>query len=702
MNRFFLFLIKHKYVVIAFFIILCIPAVLGMGLVDSNFEISAFMPEGANSVAGSVIQEREFSTATHAYVYLEDKQNWHTLELKNRIEQTEGVDHVEWIDDVLDIYTPEEFLSKSALEQYKKGGDTILIVSFGDDAVQQKIDGAIEQISAMMADGEYFGGSPVVLYDMRALLNNEQPVYLIIAGGILILLLAVSLSSYIAPLLCIINIAIAILLNYGTNFMLKDEVSFLTMAIAAIFQLAVSMDYSIFLIHRFEEELQLLKGDVSAAMVSSMRATLTAISSSAMTDCAGFFALIFMRNAIGADLGLVLSKGVLFSLIVSITFLPCLMLATYHAGKKTHRVLLPTFKKLSGPLMKYRYILLALVVAVLIPSMIGNGRQEYYYTSEEFMPNDTAPIIATKKVGETFGATDSVSVLYKKELAAYEPAAIDAIRSIDNIREAGGLSDSTGVGIPESFLPDGVRDAYIGEEYSRFSVTLERGLDNDTLFAAIAEIRRRAGEHLGDVYVTGAYASAADMASTAKWDNVAVEFISMAFIFIILLIAYRSLLVPVFLVIVIKAAIYINVGISVFAGAPMIFLTPVLVGSIQLGATVDYAILFTSRYFEFRKQVPCAKEAVRQTMGAAIRPMLTSVLTFFFATLSISIVSSVKATREIATVIGRGALVSFVVILFALPALFIVFDKPLMATTLALRKKSGKTGVDHHENVMDA
>ncbi|MDD5016827.1 MAG: MMPL family transporter [Eubacteriales bacterium] len=687
MNRLFSFLIKHKYWVIAFFVLICIPAVMGMRLVGTNFEISTFMPGDANSVTGSIISEEEFSTAMRAYVYLKDKENWQTLALKERIESIDGVYKVDWMDDVLDIYTPEEFLSKSALEQYKKGNATILITEFGEDVAQEVTDSAIRQISDLMEDGEYFGGQPVVLNEMRELLDNEQAVYLIIAGGILIILLAISLSSYMAPLLCIINIGIAILLNYGTNFIIKDEVSFLTMGIAAILQLAVSMDYSIFLIHRFEEDLQVLNGDVDASMVSSMRATLTAISSSAMTDCAGFIALIFMQNAIGADLGLVLSKGVIFSLIVSITFLPCLILATYKAGKKKHRVFLPSFKKLSGPLIKYRYVLLALVIVILIPAFIANGQQDYYYTTEEFMPDDTEPIIATKLVGETFGTTDSVYVLYKKDMAAYEPAAIEAIESICNIREVGGISDSVQVGIPESFLPEELKDAYIGEQYRRFTVTLERDLGNDALFSAIGSIRDTAGEYLGEVYLTGAYASAADMASTAEWDNVAVEFISMAFIFIILLIAYRSLLIPVFLVIVIKAAIYINVGINAFFGDPMIFLTPVLVGSIQLGATVDYAILFTSRYFEFRHKVLDAKEAVRQTMIAAVRPMLTSVLTFFFATLSITLVSSIKATREIATVIGRGALISLVVILFALPALFIAFDKALMATTLEFRKQ---------------
>ena len=689
MNRFFIFLVKHKFFVIAFFLLICIPAFAGIGLVETNYEIATFMPEDANSVAGTNIEEVEFSTSTKGYILLEDEENWEVMALIERIETISGVSGVDWMDDTLDIYTPESFLSEDALAQYKKGNATILIVEFSEGVSQQVTDSAIQEISDLMEQGEYFGGSPVVINELRTLLEQEQFVYLILAGGILVALLAVSLSSYIAPILCIINIGIAILLNYGTNFLVKDQVSFLTVAIAAIFQLAVSMDYSIFLIHRFEEDLQLLGGDVNQAMVSSMQATLTAISSSALTDCAGFVALIFMQNQIGADLGIVLSKGVIISLIVSITFLPCLMLATYKLGKKKHRVLLPSFKKLSGPLVKYRYILLGAVIVILIPMVIASQHQEYYYTTEEFMPEDTDPIIATQKIGEIFGTTNTVNVLYQKDQAVFEQSAIEAIEAIDNIRSVSSISDSVETGVPESFLPDALKNAYIGDEYRRFTVTVEQDLNNDDLFSTIENLRSVAGEYLGEVYVTGSYAGATDMASTSEWDNVVVEFISIAFIFVILLIAYRSLLIPVFLVIVIKAAIYINVGINYMTGEEMIFLTPVFVGSIQLGATVDYAILFTSRYFEFRQKTLDASRAVLQTIQAAIRPMLTSVLTFFFATLSITIVSSIKATREIATVVGRGALISFVVILFALPALFILFDRPLMMTTFQFRKQFG-------------
>jgi predicted RND superfamily exporter protein len=451
------------------------------------------------------------------------------------------------------------------------------------------------------------------------------------------------------------------------------------------------MDFSIFLIHRFEEDLKLADGNVNAAMVSSMRTTLTAISSSALTDCAGFMALVFMQNQIGADIGIVLCKGVVFSLLISMTFLPCAILATYPLGKRKHRVLMPSLEKLSNPLIKYRFVFLAVVIAALIPGIIGSQNQQYYYTSDKFMPDDTKPIIATEKIGDIFGATDTVHVLFDKTLSSREPAAAADIKALKSVRDVTAYSDSAAATVPDTFIPDELKDMYIGDTHRRFTVTLERGMDNDTLFAAIDDIRAIAKAHFGeDSYVTGAYASAADMASTADVDNMMVEVISIVFIFVILLIAFRSVLIPVFLVLVIKAAIYINVGYDFYFGEDMIFLTPVLVNSIQLGATVDYAILFTSRYVEFRRDAADAKEAIRQTIAAASRPMLTSVLTFYFATLSITMISSIKATREISSVVGRGALISFVVIMFALPALFILFDKPLRATTLSLRKKKDR------------
>ena len=450
---FFSFLIKHKFFIIIFFILICIPAVFGIKLVDTNFEISAFMPEDANSMQGSIIEQREFSSGSLGYLLLEDKENWRAEELKRQIEGMDGIEKVDWIGDVLDIYTPEDFLPEEALDQYKKDGSAIMIITFDDEADKSMVDNAIDTISSMIQQGEYFGGSPMVIKDLQNMLGHEQPLYLLIAGGILILLLAVSLSSYIAPLLCIVNIGIAILLNYGTNFIVTDRISFLTVAIAAIFQLAVSMDYSIFLIHRFEEDLLKTKGNTEAAMVSAMRATLVAISSSSLTDCAGFVALVFMHNQIGADLGVVLSKGVIISLIVSLTFLPCLIFATYGLGKKRHRTLIPSFEKAAGPMVKVRYFLLAAVVIILVPTSIGGLEQDYYYTTEEFMPDDTSPIIAANRISETFGTTDKVYVLYKKDMAAFEQQAMDAIDGIDNIRSVDGISNSAETLIPENFCP---------------------------------------------------------------------------------------------------------------------------------------------------------------------------------------------------------------------------------------------------------
>lgn len=691
MNKLFAFLVRHKYLVIIFLFFCCGASLLGIPLVKTSFEMSTFMPAGANSVAGSTIENKEFSSCAQGYVLIEGKDNWQAKQLKQRIEAVEGIKTVQWMDDMLDIYKPEDFLSGDVLAQFKKGDATLLIVSFAGADQSDFSETAVNEISSMMEDGAYFGGQPVVLSELRETLKREQGLYLAIAGAILIGILAISLSSYIAPLLCIVNIGIAIVLNYGTNFLLRGQISFLTVAIAAILQLAISMDFSIFLIHRFEEDLKSANGSVNVAMVSSMRATLTAISSSALTDCAGFIALMFMMNQIGADIGIVLCKGVIFSLIISMTFLPCAILATYPLGKRKHRVLMPSLEKLSSPLIKYRFVLLAVVVAALIPGISGSANQQYYYTSDKFMPENTKPIVASEKISDTFGITDTVHVLYKKALASAEPEAAARIKALDSVRNVAAYSDSAAAVVPNAFIPEALRDAYVGDTYQRFIVTMRPGMDNDTLFAAIADVRAAAKAYFGDdSYVTGACASAADMASTADTDNLIVDVISMVFIFIIIMLAFRSLLIPVFLVAVIKAAIYINVGWDFYFGDDMIFLTPVLVNSIQLGATVDYAILFTSRYIEFRRKSDDPKTAIKQAIATATKPMLTSVLTFYFATLSITTISSIKATREIASVVGRGALISFVVIMFALPALFILFDKPLLATTLSLRNKKNR------------
>ncbi|MCM8899698.1 MMPL family transporter [Caldicoprobacter algeriensis] len=685
------FVVKHRKAVLALFLTLLIPSVFGIFLTRENYDILSYMPNYLNSRKGEEILEENFNLSGQAFLVVKDREMWEVKDIKSRIEAVDGVKDVIWVDDFEDITLPAEFMNPDIRKNFFSGSSTILQIQFADSARSESTMRAINEIRKIIDRDMLFGGEPVIMNDLKAITSKEMVYYMVIAVISIYLILSASMTSFIEPLLFLASIGIAILLNMGTN-VIKGEISFITASIAAVMQLGVSMDYSIFLLHRFEEEKQ-KHPNIDDAMVAAMSRTGVPVMGSALTTIAGFVALMFMKNGIGRDLGFVLAKGIIFSLLMNITVLPCLILMfNKYADRHRHKPIIPTFKRVSQWVVKFRWVFLVVIIVLAVPSFLAQRNLQYYYSMEHYLPENSRAAVDTDKIRESFMNTEVVYVLIPDEGAIKEKELINRIETIDAVDSVAALSRQIDVTIPESFIPRDIREKYVKGGYRYFEVRLKTPSDDPRTFEAVDHIREAAGEMFGEYYVTGSPALTRDLAGLVAADNKTVSIISIGLILAIIGFSYMSLSLPFLLVLVIEMAIWINLSIPYFQGVTVSSLTPIVIGAIQLGATVDYAILFTSRYKENRERMKDRLEAIRQTIEDTGRSVLTSALTMIAATLGIALIASIKATGELTMMIGRGAAISMAVIFLGLPSVFLIFDRLIGWTTKnwARAEKSSK------------
>ncbi|WP_025746994.1 efflux RND transporter permease subunit [Caldicoprobacter faecalis] len=674
------FVVKHRKAVLALFLALLISSVFGIFLTRENYDILSYMPNYLNSRKGEEILEENFNLSGQAFLVVKDREMWEVKDIKSRIEAVDGVKDVIWVDDFEDIILPMEFMNPDIRENFFSGRSTILQIQFVDNARSESTMRAINEIRKIIDRDMLFGGEPVIMNDLKVITSKEMVYYMVIAVISIYLILSASMTSFIEPLLFLVSIGIAILLNMGTNI-IKGEISFITASIAAVMQLGVSMDYSIFLLHRFEEERQ-KHPNIDDAMVAAMSRTGVPVMGSALTTIAGFVALMFMKNGIGRDLGFVLAKGIIFSLLMNITVLPCLILMfSKYADRHRHQPIIPTFKRVSRWIVRFRWVFLVIIIVLAVPSFLAQRNLQYYYSIEHYLPENSRAAVDTDKIRESFMNTEVVYVVIPDEGAIKEKELIDRIEALDAVDSVAALSQQVDVTIPENFIPGDIRERYVKGNYRYFEVRLLTPADDPRTFEAVDRIREAAGEVFDEYYVTGSPALTRDLAGLVEADNRMVSIISIGLILAIIGFSYMSLSLPFLLVLVIEMAIWINLSIPYFQGITVSSLTPIVIGAIQLGATVDYAILFTSRYKENRERIKDRLEAIRQTIEDTGRSVLTSALTMIAATLGIALIASIKATGELTMMIGRGAAISMAVIFLGLPSVFLIFDRLIGWTT---------------------
>lgn len=648
---------------------------LGVG---QNYDMSKYLPGDSDSKKGIEILESEYSYNGTAVLMLEGKSIAEVLKIKEQIKDIGGVKRVVWLDDVADIKQPIEFIDEEIKDEYITENSALLRIIFSGSDYTQSTRDAIDGIRELLGGDAAISGNAIDAKIMVSSISGNIMTGIIIALAIVLIILLVTTNSFIEVLLFLITIGVAILLNMGTNFIF-GEISYMTFACAAILQLAVSMDYSIFLLHRYEFERQ-TESDPAKAMAKAARSSLSSILSSGMTTIVGFIALIFMSYTIGADMGLVLAKGIVFSLLCVMILLPALTVGFTKAIDKTkHRRLLPNMKKVQHLLDgKAKYAVIALLIIVSVICFMAQNNNTYLYSTNNV--GDEKQNAINEKIKAEFGESNEYVVLVPNGNEVAEYGMASDIERLPYVRSVQGLYSYINPTVPDAVVPESVKDEFISENYSRYIVDVNAGIETQKAFDAVTEIRQTASKWFEGSYVTGASPVIFDIQNATSGDFSLVTWLSILFVGVILLLTFRSITLPVILMFIIEASIWINMSFPYFSGEPMIFIGYMVISAVQLGATIDYAILMTSYYLEGRKTLD-RKEASEYAAEKAGMSIVMSSLVLSSAGFVVAATFNQQAMSQLGSLIGRGALLSGFLTIFVLPQVLILLDKVIQKTS---------------------
>ena len=669
---------KKKTVIILFLCAAVVSAFLMLG-VGQNFDMSEYLPGHSDSKIGIDILKDEYSYNGSALMMLENKSIVEVLDAKESLEEISGIEAVVWLDDVADLKQPVELIDEEVRNNYYNSGNALLQVVFTEDDYSKLTLSAIDNIKGIFGDDVILSGSAMDAYMNIRSINGNMMGSISIALGITLIILFLTTNSVAEVILFLLTMGVAVVLNLGTN-VIFGKISYMTFACAAILQLAVSMDYSIFLLHRFRYERQ-TESDPAKAMVRAQRASFASIMSSGATTIVGFLALVFMSYTMGADMGLVLAKGIVLSLLCVMLLLPVLaVLFVKFIDKTTHKPLLPSLKRVQHMLGgKVKYVVIGVLILVSVISYMAQNNNAFMYSSSDV--GDAKQTEMNAKIKNTFGESNNFVVLVPRGSETSEYDMVNKLETLDTVKSVQGIYAFIDPATPQEIVPDYLRDEFLSENYSRYIVEVDTPIESEEATQAVEQIRRVAAAYFEKPYVTGASPVIYDIAQTTSGDFSIVTILSMIFVGIILLVTFRSLTVPVILLFIIETSIWINMAIPYFQGIPMIFLGYMIVSAVQLGATIDYAILMTNYYLEGRKTLDkrgAADYAVEKA-GASI---MVSALVLATAGFVFAGSFTQAAMAQFGTLIGRGALLSGFLTIFVLPQLLITQDGVIKKTTL--------------------
>lgn len=683
MEHFARWIVKRRKLILVLAVLLLIPSVFGALGTYINYDILTYLPKDLDSMIGETYLEDDFNMASVSMITVENMSTPDTLKLKSDLEGVEGVQKVMWTSDFIDVTTPKEMLPSDIQKFfYNDSGATMLIVQFDAPSADARTMNAQKQIKNILNKDCFIGGMSAILEDTKSLINKEMPLYILCAVGASLLILFLSLKETIVPLIFMLGMLFPIVYNFGTNIFL-GQISYITEALATVLQLGVTMDFSIFLLHRYQEEKE-LRSSNEEAMTSAICKTMTSISASSLTTIAGFLALCAMRLTLGRDIGLVMAKGVALGVICTVVILPSLILTfDKWVEKYKHRTVIPKLKKLSYFVSNHSVPIVVIFILILIPFAIAQNKTEVYYTLFDSLPQDLTGIVGTNKLGEDFGMTTSHFILVHDDLTATEVSDLcDELKDVDGITQVVSLDSITGPGFQTELLPDSIMEILQSGGYKLIlaNSSYKTGTDaiNNQLDEMISLIKTVDPEGV----ITGEGAMTKDLIEVADVDFKNVNVWSIMAVLVIIAVSFKSISIPALLVASIEAAIAINMGIPYFTGTQLPFIASIVIGTIQLGATVDYSILMTTRYHEERAFGRTPKEAAQQSLEHCSQSILTSGLTFFAATVGVAAISKMELLKSICLLISRGALISMVVILVMLPAALMLCDWIIRHTTL--------------------
>lgn len=685
MKKIVTFIVNHRKSIIVFYGVLIVISFILSNFVRVQYDLSSYLPGKLDSVKGKAIMSDNFDVHGTASLLVKGMSLNEIAELKTNIKELASVKDVIWLDAAEDINKPLEMIDKNIADRFVRGEFSLLQIKFttGDDAKETQT--ALDKIDKMVTAEHYIGGRAAVCKDIQETTSREMLNYSLVAFLLITIILLLTSNNYFEPLLFFAAIGTAIMLNKGSN-LIFSSVSYTTHSVASILQLAVSMDYSIFLLHRYKEERE--KHESVKAMTIALTKTISTVSASALTTLFGFLALLSMNYGLGKDMGLVIAKGVLLSLISVLTLLPCLTLAVEkYLAKFTHKPILPQFKFLSKHLYSLRYGAVILALLLAIPVYLAQTKVSYYYSDERTLSEKSSSRIANEKIFQTFGEGKELIVIIPEVEPYSMVETMGLIEKVSGVSSTEGLYSLVDTSIPKEFIPSEVRKNFESDKYEFFTVKLNTALEGVESSEAVNSIRSIVKDKYKEAYVTGEAAVYEDLKEVTGRDFDTVTIISVLLIGLVLVVTFRSIMLPLILLFVIEIAIWINLSIPYFQGTQLNFISFIVLGAIQLGATVDYAILFTSRYKENIQHLSI-KESVGKTLRDCGSSILVSALILMAGTLSVSFITTIKSASELTLLIGRGALLSMLLVYILLPSLLVLFHPLIKLTTIKWVEKN--------------
>ena len=679
-------IVKFRVPILILSIILLIPAVWGYVNTRINYDVLTYLPEDIETMQGQEIMTNDFGIGAFSMLMVDGMEDKEIVKLKEKVEKVDGVENVLWYDSLADISVPQSVLPSKLYDEYNTEDGTMMAVFFKDGTSSDETMKAITEIRKITGEQCFLSGMSAIVEDTKELAEKETPLYVLIAVALSALVLAITMESIFVPVLFLLSIGIAIVYNLGTNVFF-GEISYITKALAAVLQLGVTMDYSIFLMHSYQEQQVRYNGDKERAMAHAISQTFSSVIGSSVTTVAGFIALCFMSFTLGKDIGIVMAKGVIFGVLVCVTVLPSMILCCDKLIEKTkHKPLLPDIGRISDKVTKRYVIYVVAFVILLFPAIYGNNHTGVYYNLDESLPKDLPSVIANTKLKEDYNMNTTHMILVDSSVAGSDVKKMSQeIEKVDGVKWVLGLDNLVGSGVPADMLPESVTGMLKNDKYQLLMVNSTYKVATDKVNKQIEQIDKIMDKYDKGAMLVGEGPLTKDLINITDTDFKRVSAVSIGIVFVIILLLFKSVTIPVILVGVIEFAIFVNMGIPFYTGTKLPFVASIVIGTIQLGATVDYAILMTTRYQRERSRGAGKFDAITTAHKFSAQSIIVSALSFFAATIGVGLYSNIDMISSLCILMARGALISMVVVVLILPSLFMVFDKIIVKTSKGFR-----------------
>lgn len=679
------FVVKFRYVILIVALALLVPSAIGYIGTRVNYDLLYYLPDGIDTMDGQDILMKDFGSGAFSMIVLEDMDYKNVSELKSKIEDVDHVSKVIWYDSFVDLHIPPEMLPDKLYKAFNTEDSTLMMVIFDDTSSGDGTLNAINEIRDVTDHQCFISGISAIVADTKALSERETPIYVVIAVVISLIIMAFLMDSFLIPLFFLLSIGMAIVYNLGSNIVF-GEISYVTKALAAVLQLGVTMDYSIFLWHSYEEQCNLCDNK-KEAMAKAISSTIVSVVGSSITTIAGFIALCFMSFTLGMDLGIVMAKGVLFGVVGCVTILPSMILIFDKAISKTrHKALIPEMKRIPKFIIKFFPLFLVIMAVLAVPAIYGYTHNSVYYDLTVSLPKNLDSVVATEKLQDKYDLSSANMILVDSSMESKN--IIDMVKEmedVDGVSEVLAMETITEGEIPEAFIPSKLSSELKSDEYEMIILTSKYKTGSDEANAQCNNLEKIIKKYDPNGMLVGEAACTRDLIDITNSDFSRVSAVSIGVIFLIIAVLYVSPFLPVLLVLLIEFAIFVNMAVPCYMGTTLPFIASIVIGTIQLGATVDYAILMTTRYRTERNLGKDKRESVTIALTTSIPSIIASALSFFGATFGVGVYSSIDMISSLCLLMARGAIISMFSVICILPAMFMVFDKVIIKTSYTFK-----------------